>query len=88
MGRKRDRFWDFAEDLNNGRFKCVYCKREFPGTASRIKFHLAGVKGHNIVICDAVPEKVKNTAYQATQETNKKRASISKQRKIVTQVII
>ena len=71
MGRKRDRFWDYAEDLKS-RFKCKYCKREFHGGASRIKSHLAGVKGRDIVICDVVPEDVQKEAYEATQETNKK----------------
>ncbi|KAF3945538.1 hypothetical protein CMV_028099 [Castanea mollissima] len=78
MGRKRDRFWDYAEDLK-GHFKCNYCKHEFPGGASRIKSHLAGVKGHDIRICDFVPEDVQKEAYEATQGTNKKlkNASIS-----------
>ena len=71
MGRKRDRFWDYAEDLK-GHFKCNYCKHKFSGGASRIKSHLAGVKGRDIVICDVVPEDVKKEAYEATQETNKK----------------
>nr|POE70420.1 putative disease resistance protein rga3 [Quercus suber] len=78
MGRKRDRFWDYAQDLK-GRFKCNYCKHEFPGGASRIKSHLAGVKGRDILICDFVPEDVQKEAYEATQRTNKKlkNASIS-----------
>ncbi|XP_050259381.1 putative disease resistance protein RGA3 isoform X2 [Quercus robur] len=78
MGRKRDRFWDYAEDLR-GRFKCNYCKHEFPGGASRIKSHLAGVKGRDILICDFVPEDVRKEAYEATLGTNKKlkNASIS-----------
>ncbi|KAK4566083.1 hypothetical protein RGQ29_002323 [Quercus rubra] len=76
MGRKRDRFWDYAEDLK-GRFKCNYCKHEFPGGASRIKSHLAGVKGRDIVICDVVPEDVQKEAYKATQETNKKHKNAS-----------
>ena len=71
MGRKRDRFWDYAEDLK-GRFKCNYCKHEFPGGASRIKSHLAKVKRRDIVICDVVPEDVQKEAYEATQETNQK----------------
>ncbi len=76
MGRKRDHFWDHADNLN-GRFKCNYCKREFPGGASRIKSHLAGVKGRNIAICDYVPENVRANAYEATEGTNKKRKSTS-----------
>ena len=71
MGKKRDQFWDHVEDLK-GHFKCNYCKREFFGGASRIKSHLAGVKGRDIVICDVVPEDVQKKAYEATQGTNKK----------------
>ena len=47
MVRKKDRFWRYVEDLD-GRFKCNFCRRDFAGGASRIKFHLAGVKGHEI----------------------------------------
>ena len=71
MGKKRDQFWDHVEELK-GRFKCNYCKCEFPGGASRIKSHLAGVKGRDIVICDVVPKNVQDEAYEATQKTNKK----------------
>ena len=34
MGRKEDQFWEHAEKLN-GRFKCKFCKNEYPGGASR-----------------------------------------------------
>ena len=103
MGRERDQFWAYAEKVN-GRFKCIYCKKDFAGGASRIKSHLAGVPGHDIVACNAVPQDVKKKAHatqkkkreaQATQGTNKKPKSASlssklkaKVRKIVTQVII
>ena len=104
MGRQRDQFWDYAENLN-GRFKCNYCGRNFPGGASRIKAHLAGVPGHDIVACNAVPQEVQEKAQaitakkreaQATQGTSKKIKSAStsasklktKVRKIVSQVII
>ena len=76
MGRKRDHFWDHADDLN-GRFKCNYCNREFPGGASRIKSHLAGVKGRDIVICEVVPDNVRKEAYEATEGRNKKQKGAS-----------
>lgn len=43
MGRKRDQFWDYAEQRLDGRFKCNFCHGDFPGGATRIKAHLAGV---------------------------------------------
>ncbi|KAK9997718.1 hypothetical protein SO802_022404 [Lithocarpus litseifolius] len=100
MGRQRDQFWDYAEKLND-RFKCNYCGRDFPGGASRIKAHLAGVPGHDIVACNAVPQDVQEKAQatqkkreaQVTQGTNKKLKNVptsaskskTKMIKIVTQ---
>ena len=86
MGRKRDQFWDYAEQRLDGRFKCNFCHGDFPGGATRIKAHLAGVSGHNIVACVAVSQEVQKEA-RATQETNKKlkcasSSSSAKERKI------
>ncbi|XP_030940521.1 uncharacterized protein LOC115965822 [Quercus lobata] len=71
MGRKRDRFWEFAEEIN-GRFKCKFCELDFAGGASRIKSHLAGVKGHAISICTKVPKEVQEEASLAVGMPNKK----------------
>ena len=102
MGRQRDQFWDYAEKLYD-RFKCNYCEQDFSGGASRIKAHLAGVPGHDIVACNAVPQDVQEKAQatqkkreaQVTQGNNKKLKSVSTSAsksknatiKIVTQVI-
>ncbi|KAF3970506.1 hypothetical protein CMV_005809 [Castanea mollissima] len=66
MGRQRDQFWDHAEKLNDG-FICNYCEKEFTGGATRIKAHLAGIPGHDIQACNAVPQDVQEKA-QATQK--------------------
>ena len=76
MGRKRDQFWDHVEDLN-GRFKCNYCEHYYPGGASRIKSHLAGVEGRDIVICGSVPKDVREKACQEIKGANKKHKSAS-----------
>ncbi|KAL4631809.1 hypothetical protein ACB092_04G004200 [Castanea dentata] len=84
MGRQRDQFWDHAEKLND-RFKCNYCEQNFPGGASRIKAHLAGIPGHDIKACNAVPQDVQEKAQatqkkreaQVTEGTNKKLKSVS-----------
>ena len=75
MGRKRDQFWDYAEQRLDGRFKCNFCHGDFAGGATRIKAHLAGVSGHDIVACVAVSQEVQKEVQKearATQETNKK----------------
>ncbi|XP_030940263.1 putative disease resistance protein RGA3 [Quercus lobata] len=84
MGRQRDEFWDHAKN-ENGRFECNYCKQDFSGGASRIKAHLAGIPGHDIKACNAVPQDVQEKAQatqkkreaQVTQGTNKKLKSVS-----------
>ena len=58
MGRKRDQFWDYAEQRLDGPFKCNFCHGDFAGGATRIKAHLAGVSGHDIVACVAVSQAV------------------------------
>ena len=76
MVRKKDRFWSYVEDLD-GRFKCNFCQHNFAGGASRIKYHLAGVKGNDVDICTSVPKDVQNEAYLAVGGTNKKLKSAS-----------
>ncbi|KAF3967962.1 hypothetical protein CMV_008091 [Castanea mollissima] len=66
----------YVED-QDGRFKCNFCRRDFAGGASRIKFHLAGVKGHAIDICANVPEDVQKEAYLVIGGSNKKLKSAS-----------
>ena len=72
MVRKKDRFWEHVEKQNNGRFKCKYCKSNFAGGATRIKYHLAGAKGHDINICTKVPKEVQEEASLTIGEPNKK----------------
>ena len=71
MVRKKDRFWEYVEDLG-GRFRCKFCKHDFPGGATRIKYHLAGAKGHDIDICKKVPKEVQEDASLTFGEPNKK----------------
>ena len=75
MGRKRDRFWDYAVEQGSS-FKCKFCDHVLTGGATRIKAHLVGVVGHDIVVCVAVSEEVQKEA-MATQESNKKLKSAS-----------
>uniref|UniRef100_A0A7N2MTV7 BED-type domain-containing protein n=1 Tax=Quercus lobata TaxID=97700 RepID=A0A7N2MTV7_QUELO len=72
MVRKKDRFWEHVEKQNNGRFKCKYCESIFAGGATRIKYHLAGAKGHDINICTKVPKEVQEEASLTFGEPNKK----------------
>ncbi|XP_050258767.1 putative disease resistance protein At3g14460 [Quercus robur] len=72
MVRKKDRFWDHVEEQNNRRFKCKFCGSIFTGGATRIKYHLAGVKGHDINICTKVTKEVQEEASLTIGEPTKK----------------
>ena len=50
MGRSKDWFWEFVEDLN-GCFECKFCGRNFAMSATRIKAHLARYRGRDTEIC-------------------------------------
>ncbi|XP_026385177.1 uncharacterized protein LOC113280814 [Papaver somniferum] len=67
MTKIKDKFWEYAEKLNN-RFKCKYCKRDFPGGVARVKSHLSGIKGRDIAVCAQVPEEVQASAVIAVGE--------------------
>ena len=73
MVQKKDRFWKCVEKQDNGRcFKCKFCECIFAGGATRIKYHLAGAKGHDINICKKVPKEVQEEASLTIGEPNKK----------------
>ena len=72
MVRKKDQFWEYVEKQNNGRFKYKYCASIFVGGATRIKYHWAGVKGHDINTCTKVPKEVQEEASLTIGEPNKK----------------
>uniref|UniRef100_A0A7N2MTY1 Uncharacterized protein n=1 Tax=Quercus lobata TaxID=97700 RepID=A0A7N2MTY1_QUELO len=71
MGRKKDQFWEYAKE-EDGHFICKFCERKYPGGASRIKSHLAKVKGRDIDICTKVTEDVQAKAYLEIKGPNKK----------------
>ncbi|KAB1213327.1 hypothetical protein CJ030_MR5G003603 [Morella rubra] len=72
MPKRKDTFWEHAEDLKNGRFRCKYCKNDFPGGISRIKSHLSGLRGRDIKVCEQVPEDIKKAAGQELATLDKK----------------
>jgi disease resistance protein RPS2 len=53
--------------MDDGRMKCKLCRQLFAqGTSiSRIKFHLSGVKGRGVKICEDVPKEVQDAALAA-----------------------
>jgi len=55
--RQRDKFWEYADNLDR-RFKCKFCQKEYPGGISRVKSHLSGQTGRDIMVCPSVPDEV------------------------------
>ncbi|KAG5224292.1 disease resistance protein [Salix suchowensis] len=67
MVRSDDPFWNDVEDMNNGGMKCKFCGHLFAENTSisRIKWHLSGVKGRGVKICQKVPQEVQNAVRAA-----------------------
>ncbi|KAI3908421.1 hypothetical protein MKW92_025562, partial [Papaver armeniacum] len=84
MVKTLDKFWEYAEKVGQ-RFKCKFCKKDFPGGAARVKSHLSGIKGRDIASCLPVPEEVQaaavlvigNTEVSADGNGNKKQRNQS-----------
>jgi hypothetical protein len=71
MVRSNDLFWNNVEDMNNGGMKCKFSGHLFSENTSiyRIKWHLSGVKGRGVKICEEVPEEVQNVVRAAMDDT-------------------
>jgi len=90
MARQRDPFWDFVEKLDDGPFNCTFCGYKFAAdrtSVTMIKWHLSGVQGRVVAICDKVPEDVQEAAFQATHGGNKRHKSIASSSNVNDNVI-
>lgn len=67
MGKRKDALWNEHCQLGklypNGKgqreWQCRYCAKSLGGSLSRLKAHLAHVEGAGVLVCDKVPEHVK-----------------------------
>ena len=75
MVRSADPFWNDVEDMNNGGMKCKFCGHLFAQNTAitRIRWHLSGVRGRGVKICEKVPEEVQDAARAAIDGPPKKR---------------
>ncbi|XP_043693131.1 uncharacterized protein LOC122643581 [Telopea speciosissima] len=58
MGKLKDKFWQHAEQLDNGYFKCKFCEKQFYEGVTRLKYHLARVSGHDVAPYEKVTDDV------------------------------
>ncbi|KAI6687407.1 hypothetical protein NL676_024235 [Syzygium grande] len=66
MPREKDSFRDHVKFLdNNNKWTCNFCSKEYGGSVTRIKAHLAGVGGYGINDCKAVNSQVRSEARNA-----------------------
>ncbi|OVA01679.1 zinc finger protein [Macleaya cordata] len=66
MVRRKDHFWEYAEELK-GRFRCKFCHKDYPGGIARVKSHLSRQPGRDIAICNSVPDDVQALAFIAVR---------------------
>ncbi|KAF8023758.1 hypothetical protein BT93_F1065 [Corymbia citriodora subsp. variegata] len=62
MPRGSDPFWKYVEVVENNKWRCIFCGNECAGGATRIKAHLAGVRGYGIKECERVDDRVRGEA--------------------------
>ncbi|KAK3424066.1 hypothetical protein EUGRSUZ_F00840 [Eucalyptus grandis] len=65
MPRETDPFRNYVEFQRNNKWKCQFCEKEYAGSATRIKAHLAGVGGYGINDCKDVDGQVRSEALKA-----------------------
>ncbi|KAF8023855.1 hypothetical protein BT93_F1134 [Corymbia citriodora subsp. variegata] len=65
MPREKDFFRRYVAFLQNNKWKCQFCNKEYGGSVTRIKAHLAGVGGYGIDVCKDVSDQVKLEAKKA-----------------------
>ncbi|KAG5226459.1 disease resistance protein [Salix suchowensis] len=65
MSRRSDPFWSYVEKTAGGFWKCVFCGIELAESTSisRIKYHLARVKGGGVKLCEKVTPDVQRAAF-------------------------
>jgi disease resistance protein RPS2 len=79
MAKRKDRFWDHVEKLDDGRFNCTFCGFQFSAATSisRIKWHLSGEEGRGVAICEGVPQQVQEAAFLDMRHCNKRHKGIA-----------
>ncbi|XP_039157560.1 probable disease resistance protein At5g63020 [Eucalyptus grandis] len=65
MPKEKDSFREYVEFLQNNKWKCNFCNKEYGGSVTRIKAHLAGVGGYGIHGCNIVNSEVRSEAQKA-----------------------
>ncbi|KAI4338268.1 hypothetical protein L6164_016610 [Bauhinia variegata] len=69
-GRPDDECWQYVDKVDEKRWTCKYCLGCFGGSITRVKAHLAGIRGQQISICHGeVPSNVKLAASQGLCNT-------------------
>ena len=69
--RQRDKFWEYADNVDR-QFKCQFCQKEYPGGIFRVKSHLSGQTGRDIMVCQSVPDEVQALAVIVIGDGSKK----------------
>ncbi|KAL9429173.1 hypothetical protein AB3S75_031058 [Citrus x aurantiifolia] len=73
MGRGKDKYWEYIEALEDGRLLCTFCRTSYAAGITRMRYHFAGLKRHDIGPCPKVPESVRNAVSQEIQASDSSR---------------
>lgn len=73
MVRVKDKIWEYIEVLEDDRLLCKFCRTSYAAGITRMRYHFAGLKRHDIEPCPKVPESVRNAVSQEIQASDRSR---------------
>ena len=78
MGKK-DECWKYNEEFpgrTKYQTKCIFCKEKITsGGIYRLKFHIAGIPGHDVTVCTHQTPEAKRTCLMALEKIEKDKAN-------------
>ena len=66
-GKPAGEKWEHVSKRGGSKWKCLYCDKDFHGSATRIRSHLAG-NSNDINVCPKVPKEVQDKFVNISKE--------------------
>ena len=88
-GNKRDDCWKFTIDFpgrKRTQTKCLFCKTINSGGINRLKYHIAGIRGHDTEPCGAATIEAQRFCYVALEKYEQEKELKRKQLEEIAQI--
>ena len=88
-GNKKDKCWKFTIDFpgrTRNQTKCLFCQNIHSGGINRLKYHIAGIRGHDAEPCRHAPVEAQRICYVALEEYEQEKELKRKQLEELAQI--